>query len=486
MKQKIIALVVIVIIVGGLFAAARKQKPKPMPPTTQQKWAANGVPVQTDTITRGDMVQTIEVTGDINALEKVTLSAKIQGRVSAVTAREGESISRGMTVITLDQQDARSNLQQAQAALETAQIRLSQAYTNAKVTKIQTSAAVEQAKSSVESAQARLAVAKKPARSQEQLVAENAVESAKANMDNAESNYKRNKKLLDEGAISAQSFDTVKTQFTVAQAQYKSAQQQLSLIKEGGRSEDVTAAQNQVEMAKESLRTAQANQSQNLLRKEDIKQAQAAVRQAKAAVDLARQQLSYTNITSPISGDIASRLTDPGQVVSPGQALADVVNLASVYFKGDLSETAVGTVKKGDSVVVKVDALPDTEFSGKVQEIYPSGSTLSRNFPIRVGIDQSDHLLKPGMFARGAITIGVSRDVLLVPKDAIDLRKGTQSVFTIGSDKKARRHVVKVVRENHERVQIQMPTDLKAGDVVATHGRQNLQEGTKVVVETGR
>lgn len=483
MRKYIIIVVVVAIIVGGLFAAANKQKPKPVPPTTQEKWADSGVPVETDRISRGDMAETVEVTGDISALEKVTLSAKVQGRVSSVTVREGDSIARGMAVITLDQQDARANLQQAEAALETAQIRLSQAYTNAKVTRIQTDAAVEQAKAALVSAQARLAVAKKPARSQEQLVAENAVESARASMENAESNYKRNKKLLDDGAISAQAFDTVKTQYTVAQAQYKSAQQQLSLIQEGGRAEDVTAAQKQVDMARESLRTAQANQSQNLLRKEDIKQAQAGVRQAKAAVDLARQQLSYTVIASPISGDLASRLTDPGQVVAPGQALADVVNLGSVYFKGDVSETAIGSVRKGDSVTVTIDALPGREFSGRVMEIYPAGSTTSRNFPVRIGIDQADHTIKPGMFARGAITTGVSRGVLLVPKDAIDLRKGTQSVFTVGADKKARRHIVKVVRENHEAVQIEMPSDLKDGDVVVTHGRQNLQEGTKVVIE---
>ena len=89
------------------------------------------------------------------------------------------------------------------------------------------------------------------------------------------------------------------------------------------------------------------------------------------------------------------------------------------------------------------------------------------------------------MFARGDIVTGVVKDVILVPKDAIDERKGTQSVFTVGPNKTVTRHIVSVIRENRNYVQVQVPTDLQPGDVVVTQGRQNLQQGAKVQIGKG-
>ena len=500
MKKTVTIALLFIVVFGGLLLAMKARAPQAPPPTTQEIWADAGIPVETDAVILGDMEQTVEVTGDINALNSVTISAKIPGRIASVYAREGDTVSKGMTIVTLDQEDAISNLQQAQAGLESASIRLSQAKTNATVTRIQTDTAIEQAEASLKAAKAKLAVVKNPARSQERIVSENNVASAKANLDNAESNYKRYKQLVDEGAVSQVTFDVYKTQYAVALSEYKSTKERLSLIKEGGRSEDVLAAQSQVDVAREQLRSARANSSQNLLKREDIKSALASVRQSQATLAMAKQQLANTYIKSPISGTIATRTTEPGQVVTPGQALASVVNLGSVYFKGDVSEKELVNVNKGQQVLVSIDAIPGKTFTGKVSEIYPSGSTLSRNFSVRIAIVGENNEIRPAMFARGNIVVGTSRNVLLVPKDAIEERKGSTVVFTaepkivktpgkkLGVNAKteqtyiAKRHDVSIVRENREYVEIRTPTDLEAGDIVITQGRQNLQNGTKVLL----
>lgn len=486
MRRVLTILILLVAVIGGLFIAQKKRAPKPAPPTTQELWANNGIPVETATVTHGDMEDTAEVNGDITALKSATLSSKISGRVASIFVREGDRISVGQTIAMLDQDDPRSNLENAQAGLSSAFARLSQARTNARVTKIQTEAAIEQAKANLSSAQSRLAVAKTPQRTQERLVAENRVASAKANLDNAVSNYKRNAILLKEGAISPSAFDPIKSAYLVAKADYKSAQEQLSMIKEGGRLEDVSAAENAVAVAKQELITARANASQNMLRAEDVKSAAASVDQAKAAVAIAKQQLENTYIKSPIAGQISSRTVDPGQVVSPGQAMVTVVNMGSLYFKGDVSENALGNVQVGQLVKVKVDALNGSTFQGSVAQIYPSGSTVNRNFSVRINLSSRIGKVKPGMFARGQIVTGTEKNILLVPKDAVDERKGTKSVFSIDSKNTAKRIIIEVLRENRNYVQIQLPTDLKAGDLVATQGHQNLQDGSKVLVSTGR
>lgn len=485
MRKALVVALLIVIVVGGLFLAMKKQAPRTPAPTTKETWLEKGIPVETATVTRGDMEQTIEITGDINALEKVTLSAKIAGRVAQVSAREGDPVARGQVVVRLDQQDLLSNLQTAQGGLEMALARLSQAKTSQRVTKIQTDAAIEQAQAMLDSANAGLAVAKNPSRSQDRIIAENSVAEAKANLDRAESDYKRNKSLVTQGAISQSTFDVYEMSYKVAQTQYKSATERLSLIKEGGRVELVRQSEASVASAREGLRTAKANASQNLLRKEDVRQAQAALAQAKAGVAIAQQQLSYSLIRSPMAGILAQRTTEPGQVVAPGQTLGDVVDLRSLYLKGDVSETEIVNVSAGQSVRVKVDAIPRRTFSGIVEKVYPAAPAATRNFPLRVRISASGRDIRPGMFARGQIVVGVSKDVMLVPKDAIEERQGTKMVFYV-SKNSAKRAVVTVLRENSLYAQVAEPSGIKVGDVVVTEGRQNLQDGSRIAVGKGK
>lgn len=491
---------IIVIIMGGLFAASKARAPKDAAPTTSEIWQQDGVPVDTAVVSIGDMERTVEVTGNISALKDVTVSAKVPGRVADVKVREGDAVGAGQVVVTLDRDDAASQLESAHGALLAAKAHVSQAKTNATVTKIQTDAGIVKAKATLKAAQAQLELAKNPSRSQELRVAKNRVEEAKATLDNAEANYKRHQQLVKEGAISQSTFDLVESQYKVAKAQYNSANDQLSMLQEGGRTEMVQAAQAAVELAKQQLIEAEANASQNLLRREDIKSAGAGVTQAVAGVSLAQQQMANTIIRSPISGEVASRLTEPGQVVAPGQGLARIVNVSSVYFKGDVSETELANVSVGDPVRVTIDAMPGVTLNGKVDRIFPAASEASRNFSVRIMIESPNGLVRPGMFARGHIVTGVSRNVMLIPKDAVEERRGTKMVFsTYNKSRKnpdksgktqtimlAKRHDLEIVNEDPDYVQAVSTDGLRVGDLVVTRGRQNLTDGSRVEVENGK
>ncbi len=423
MKRTLTLAVTFIVIIGALFGVSLARKPKPPAPTTQAIWKESGVPVETSTVTLGDMDETMQVTGDLESLNSAVISPKVSGRLVSVAIREGDRVSRGQVAAVLDQDDAISTLQMAQADLE--------------------------------SAKARLSVARKPARSQERMVAEQRVNSAKANLDRAEADYNRNDRLLKRGAISESAFEVVKAQYLVAQSDYKSAQEQLAMIDEGGRREDVSSAQ-------------------------------AAVAQAQASVDTAQRRLSNTYIRSPISGVVSARAADPGQIVSPGQVLANVVDLDSVYLKGDVPEKYLAKVNKGQPVSVQIEAIPGRTFLGSVVEIYPSGSTANRNFSVRISIPQADATVRPGMSASGEILIGRRRGVLLVPKDAVDDQEGTQSVFTVDADRIARRHVITVIRTDRHSAEIAATAGLGVGDTVVTQGRKNLQDGAKVELRNGR
>ena len=559
MKKIMFTIVGIAVVLAGLKLAAHMNMPQPPAPTAQDLWKSQGVPVETAVIAQGSLSETVEVTGDLTVLNSATISPKAAGRLKTVLVREGDLVTKGQVVAEQDQDDALNDVQTAQAALESSKARLSQAQTTGEVTVVQKQSAVDQtganfksvqaslsaaqtrlaqaattaevtkqqlqsdtdqAQANVESAEARVTLARKPSRTQEVLVAQNAVDSSKANLDNAEANYQRYKSMFERGAVSAMDYGTMKTQFDVAQANYKSAKEQLSQLQEGGRLEDIATAQSTLDVARTQLQQAKSNAvaknrlcdedmatarssvqqaeaavdvaneqvkqaktdlSDIRLRKDDITAALAAVHQAEANLAIAQRQLANTQITAPISGVIASRTADPGQVLSPGQAVATVVDLTSVYLKGDVAEQALNRITIGQAVQVKVDALPGVTMRGTVQEVNPSGSTSNRNFSVRIAIPHMERQFKPGMFARGVIYTGQSTQAMLIPKDAIEEQQGTQMVYTVDAGSVVKRHVIAVVREDDTFAQLDPNTDLHSGDHVVTTGHQNLQDGVKVI-----
>lgn len=480
-KNRLIAIVLMAVLFAALFAVASMRNIRKESKTTAQIQEEMGIPVQTATVQMGSIEDTIPVTGDLTALDTVVLSSKIPGKVASVSVREGDAVRSGQPVVQLDRSDAEASLRQARAGLESARARLSQARTNASVTDVQSSAAIRQAKAALTAAEANLQKIRKGARSQERMMAESSVATAKANLDNAQANLRRMKQLFNEGAIAEAQLDVAQTQYDVALAQYNSAKQNLSLVEEGARTEDVRAAETQVTQAREALRTAQANAAQIALRREDIKAAMAGVSQAEAQVAIAREQLSNTVVRSPISGIVSERLTEVGETVSPGVPLMNVVNLGSVYFQADVSETVLAKVNIGQAASVAVDAYPGQTFVGKVQKINPSASVKTRNFSVRVGIPNPDSKLKPGMFARGSIITGVNTSALLVPKDAVEERNGRQYVFVI-NDGSVDMREINTGLSNAEFIEVLRPSNLATGEVIVTAGSEYLQDDSKVYI----
>ncbi len=480
-RNRIIALSLVIAIIAGLMVLAKNRNVRKVAPTTQEIQADVGIPIQTAPVHFGHIDDAIPVTGDIKALDSVTLSSKISGKVATVYVREGDVVRKGQTVATLDRSDAEAQLRQAQAGLQSALARLSQAQTSANVVSVHSAATIQQAKAGLEAAEATYEKVLKGARSQERMISESQVVTAKAGLDNAQANLKRYKQLFQEGAIAAAQLEVSQTQYDVALAQYNAAKQGLSLVEEGARSEDVRAAATQVTQAKEALKTAKANAAQNELSKEDIKNAKAGVAQAEAQVALAQEQLNNTSIVSSINGIISKRMTEPGQMASPGAPLMEAVDLNSVFFQANVSETLLARVKPSQVVTVIVDAYSDRVFSGKVEKIYPTTTGGARSFDIRVNVPNQNNELKPGMFARGSIITSVNGGAMLIPVDAIEERNGESIVFVLKGNTVKKRIVTKGMT-NTDFVEVLPPTHLNPGDAVVISGHENLEDGSKVYV----
>ncbi|MBC8104315.1 MAG: efflux RND transporter periplasmic adaptor subunit [Cytophagales bacterium] len=450
-------------------------------PAAQQSTPVTVTPAAEQTVTRS-----VPVTGSITALQSVSLTPKISARVVRVSGREGASVSAGEIVVQQDTSDLRQQLEQAQANLQSAQARLNQAQTNYRIQQSTSSTGVQNAQAGLASARSNLTLARNPQRSEQVTQAEIAVRQAKANYERAVADRKRYDYLVKEGAAAQATLDQYATTEAVQKANLENAQQSLKIALTGGRTEQVAQAQEQFRQAEIALQQARSNVQQNQVSQGEIRAAQAAVAQNRAAVDLARQQVADAAIRSPISGVISVRSTEPGQQAAPGAAVATLVSLGTVYFQAQVPETTLRDIQQNQSVEAKIDAYPNKSFRGRVARIYPTGSTSSRTFSVRVDIPNEAGLLKPGMFARGQVILERRRGIV-IPKDALVAKGGDTSKYQVflatGGGKTAKAQDVKIGITTDLTAEI--VTGVQSGDQVITAGQDGLKDGAPIQVEGG-
>jgi len=487
--KKVCLTFIIPALMPGLLISCSRQRDGEGSAGAAGKAGATGVPLQTQQATatpveaveagRSDLTSTIDVTGSLKALTEVTLSAKASGKVVQVAVHEGEPVRQGQTVIQQDTGDILTQIAQARAGLATARARLSQAITAARLQTTQTSTSIEQARAALVQARSRLEVVQKGARAQERAVAQNAVASAKASFENAKLNLERMQKLFTDGAVPKQQLDLAQTQYDVAQTQYQSAQQQLSLIEEGAREEDIEQAKQAVRQAEEAYRMAKASKDQDAMRQEDIRTARAGVQQAKANLAYMEQQLANASIKSSIDGIVLTRSVEPGEMASPGVPLMKIVSLSIVYFEATLPEKNFAQVRVGQPVNVTVDALPGKTFVGKVHKILPAADPSSRDFTVKIAIENPSGTLRPGMFARGAIQVAKKANVITIPLDCIFQEAGQNKVFIVQEGKAVAQNVTPGIQTDN---QVEVLRGIQPGDKVIVSGQINLKDGQKVEI----
>jgi RND family efflux transporter MFP subunit len=473
------------------------------------------LPVEVATVTRGTIATNDPITGSIAALQDVQLSARVSAQVTAVNYREGQLVRAGQIIVQQDATDLEANVRAAQANVSQAEAnvssniaKVSQARTTY-LLEVQTAKqAVAQARAQVASANQNYLKIKGGSRPQQVLQSKDQLLLAKANLDNSRITLNRDKSLLAQGAIAQSQLDTDQTNYTVLLQTYANQQQALSLTIAGNQAEDVAAALAQLQQQQVNLQTAISNQVTVQLRKDDITAAQAALQQARAAVQQQQatlvydqQQVNYTFIRSPIDGIIAAREVEPGQIASPGTNLMRIVNVKTVYYEPTISETDFEQTNVGDPVLVQVDALPGRSFNGIVKAVYPAASAGSRQFTLRVAVPNPTNALRPGMFARGILLATVHRNVVVIPVTALEpvqtdasdttSSEGTatggttlppQQVFIIGPGNKAIARKVQVGIVNASRAEITQ--GLNPGETLVTVGQGQLVTGQIVKIES--
>lgn len=501
---------------------------------------ASAVPVQVTTAVRGSIEETLEISGTVQTTDQVDVVAETSGKVTAVLADVGDYVRRGSTLVRVDMQiaaaqrdQAAAGVQSAQAALNqaremleltgdttastvrqaevgvtAAQERLEQARAAARLVQSQVNNAIEQARTAVSSAETRLAEVRAGARDQERRQAEAQVAQARASLDLAEQTFNRYRRLLEGGVISQQQFDQTQTEYRLAQQRHQQAVDQLSLVEEGARSEQVRLAELNVEQARQALGQAQANRTQMEVAQQDVRAAeegvrqareqlnaavagrgqvdvqrrqvaaaQAGVRQAQAGERLTAVQLSKYVVTSPINGTVSARHVEPGEGASPGLPLLTIVSSDVLYVEARVGEREMESVRVGQAAEVRVDGVSDEVFVGEIIAISPSVEPGSRTGMVRVRLVNGGDRVRVGMFARATVVAERLDDALIIARDAVQTEGEMQYVFVVEGDTATRREVETGLQTA---TRMEVVSGLRVGEQIVIEGQDQLADGTRV------
>ncbi|MEE9521660.1 MAG: efflux RND transporter periplasmic adaptor subunit [candidate division NC10 bacterium] len=191
--------------------------------------------------------------------------------------------------------------------------------------------------------------------------------------------------------------------------------------------------------------------------------------------------LRRTTIVAPFSGYIVKKHVEIGRWVDEGGEVADLVDIDTVYVRTPINERDLGKIQKGDEATIVVDTYPGRTFEGQIAYIIPQADVSSRNFPVKIRVDNSrEHLLKAGMFARVSIRYGEPRRSLFIPKDAVVLRGRDQVVFVLDTSRVQLRRV-ETGKAVGEMVEI-LKGALTPGQEVVVVGNEILRDGGTVEV----
>jgi HlyD family secretion protein len=177
-----------------------------------------------------------------------------------------------------------------------------------------------------------------------------------------------------------------------------------------------------------SLNKQNVSKAQVTVLKAKIAQSRAQVAQDQANLTQLEEQLSYTDIISPIDGIVLSRDVEMGDAVSSilvlGSSATLVMTLgdtSEVYVKGKVDESDIGKVYLGQPARIKVESFKDKTFTGKVTKISPMGVEKDNvtTFEVRVSIQNPGGELKAEMTANAEIILEEHKNVLQIPEGAI-------------------------------------------------------------------
>jgi HlyD family secretion protein len=311
-----------------------------------------GKEVATEALKKRDLEAVVSASGKVQAKRFVNISADTVGRITDLAVEEGDVVTRGQFLLQIDPRNLESAYRRGEAGLAATQAQLEQMRT--------------------------------------------AIETAKANLQLAQDNLKRQRDLWAEQLTTKEALDRAETEARLREKELVNAQQQITTQ-------------------------------------------QARIREQQAVLSSARYDLTKVRVESPIDGIVTRRNVEQGEMVmigtmnNAGTVLLTIADMSVLEAEVEVDETDVPFVKLGQEAKITIDAIPDKEFKGKVTEIgnspiqattaAASAGTTATNFKVTIQLEGQIPDVRPGFTCTADVTTATRQQVVSVPIQAMVVRE---------------------------------------------------------------
>ena len=378
----------------------------------------NVAPVQVTAVTQAIIRRIVQGDGALYPLDQASIMPKITAPVQKFYVNRGDHVKQGQLVAVLENRDLVYAAAESKGAVD-------QAEANLRTTEIST------VPESIVKAQTDLAAARDSRESARKLL-------------------EARQRLFKEGALAGRLVDEAQLAYVQADSQYKAADEHLKAVE--------------------------------LVKHEQIKSAAAQVESSKAHLGSQEAEVAYSRITSPITGMVADRPLNAGEMVNAGSPLITIVNISRVVARVEVPQSEASAVKVGQTAVLtQSDSKEETE--GRVKVVTPVTDPNTTTVQVWIDVPNPDERLKPGTAVHVSIATEIFKAATVVPAAAIlPGEEGGTAVLTVSADSVAHKRPVTVgVREGN---QVQILKGVNPGEEVVVVGGMGLDENTKVKIVT--
>jgi membrane fusion protein (multidrug efflux system) len=237
-----------------------------------------------------------------------------------------------------------------------------------------------------------------------------------------------------------------------------------------------------LELARNDLARARDLAARKVISKAELDAAESKFKQKEGVVQ-------HKEVRAPFDGQLGIRQVNVGQMINAGQQVVALTALDPVYVDFALPQQEFSKLSPGFEVQVHTDAVPGREFKGKLTAINSMVDTVTRNVSLQATLENPDHALRPGMFAKVDLLLPEKRKALVVPGSAISYAPFGDSVFVIEKKKDPKSgKESQVIRQQFVRVGeargdfVSITDGLKPNETIVSTGVFKLRNGMPVTI----
>jgi len=245
----------------------------------------------------------------------------------------------------------------------------------------------------------------------------------------------------------------------------------------------------EAELARQDLERTRGLASQKVVSKSELDAAESKFNRLNAVVDQMRSSIRKKTLVAPFDGQLGIRQVNVGQMINAGQQVVPLTSLDRLFADFALPQQYLGQLKPGLEVHVTTDALPGRVFGGKLTAINSMVDPVTRNVSVQATLENPDHALHPGMFAKTEVELPEKHSALVIPGSAVSYAPFGDSVFVIEKKKDEKTgKESEVIRQQFVRVGeargdfVSITNGLKAGETVVGTGVFKLRNGMAVAI----